>query len=64
MNTLGAKVIPGNATCTITPPIVGLMSAGSGDNYTFSSSGSTARMQAAINAWHTLGGATVNQDRA
>ena len=34
---------------------------GSGDNYTFSSSGSTVRMQAAINAWQTLGGATVNQ---
>ena len=34
---------------------------GSGDNYTFSSSGSTVRMQGAINAWHTLGGATVNQ---
>ena len=34
---------------------------GSGDNYTFSSSGSTVRMQAAIKAWQTLGGATVNQ---
>ena len=34
---------------------------GSGDNYTFSSSGSTVRMQGAINAWQTLGGATVNQ---
>ena len=34
---------------------------GSGDNYTFSSSGSTVRMQAAVNAWQTLGGATVNQ---
>ena len=34
---------------------------GSGDSYTFSSSGSTVRMQAAINAWQTLGGATVNQ---
>ncbi len=34
---------------------------GSGDNYTFSSSGSTVRMQGAIKAWQTLGGATVNQ---
>src|SRR4029077_5248739 len=34
---------------------------GSGDNYTFSTSGSTVRMQAAVNAWQTLGGATVNQ---
>src|SRR6266481_4005039 len=34
---------------------------GSGDNYTFSSFGSTVRMKAAINAWQTLGGATVNQ---
>ena len=34
---------------------------GSGDNYTFSPSGTTARMQAAINAWQTLGTATVNQ---
>ena len=34
---------------------------GSGDSYTFSSSGSTVRMQAAIKAWQTLGGATVNQ---
>ena len=34
---------------------------GSGDNYTFSSSGSTVRMKAAINAWQTLGGATVSQ---
>ena len=35
---------------------------GSGDSYTFSSSGSTVRMQAAIKAWQTLGGATVNQN--
>ena len=34
---------------------------GSGDNYSFAGSGSTVRMQAAINAWQTLGGATVNQ---
>jgi hypothetical protein len=34
---------------------------GSGDSYTFSSSGSTVRMQGAIKAWQTLGGATVNQ---
>ncbi len=34
---------------------------GSGDTYTFSGSGSTVRMQAAIKAWQTLGGATVNQ---
>jgi hypothetical protein len=34
---------------------------GSGDSYTFSPSGSTVRMQGAINAWQTLGGATVNQ---
>ena len=34
---------------------------GSGDNYTFSSSGTTVRMQAAIKAWQTLGSATVNQ---
>jgi hypothetical protein len=34
---------------------------GSGDSYTFSPSGSTARMQAAINAWQTLGSATVNR---
>jgi len=34
---------------------------GSGDNYTFSGSGSTVRMQGAIKAWQTLGGATVNQ---
>src|SRR6478752_202642 len=34
---------------------------GSGDSYTFSGSGSTVRMQAAIKAWQTLGGATVNQ---
>jgi hypothetical protein len=34
---------------------------GSGDNYTFSTSGSTVRMQGAIKAWQTLGGATVNQ---
>ena len=34
---------------------------GSGDNYTFSPSGSTARMQAAINAWQTIAGATVNR---
>jgi hypothetical protein len=34
---------------------------GSGDNYSFSGSGSTVRMQAAIKAWQTLGGATVNQ---
>jgi hypothetical protein len=34
---------------------------GSGDSYTFSPSGSTTRMKAAINAWETLGTATVNQ---
>src|SRR5436305_9081364 len=34
---------------------------GSGDNYTFAGSGSTVRMQAAIKAWQTLGGATINQ---
>src|SRR3982751_1795792 len=33
---------------------------GSGDNYTFSGSGSTVRMQGAIKGWQTLGGATVN----
>ena len=35
--------------------------AGSGDNYTFSPSGPTFRMLAAINAWQTLGSATVNR---
>src|SRR5205085_472260 len=34
---------------------------GSGDTYSFSGSGSTVRMQGAIQAWQTLGGATVNQ---